>query len=171
MTRANRRKRRRQSLPPYESSEQLRACLKAFALATRKTGTVMAADLYRHQTQREETIQKILAEGEWIGADAAPGDVAGWQQRGWIFGVEAGGRLYFARYQFDDHDEPRPIIREILAELGPAADPWTIAAWFHFPNGWIVKEGCSGPVAPKDALDCATAVLDAARRFRGTFAA
>ena len=80
----------------------------------------MAADLYPLQTQREETIQKILAEGEWIGADTAPRDVAGWQQRGWIFGVQAGGRLYFARYQFDDHDEPRPVIREILAARNSA---------------------------------------------------
>ncbi|CAD6563129.1 hypothetical protein ACFQ3P_41885 [Paraburkholderia sabiae] len=36
MTKANRRKRRRQALPPYESSEQLEARLKAFALATRE---------------------------------------------------------------------------------------------------------------------------------------
>jgi hypothetical protein len=35
MTKANRRKRRRQSLPPYESSEQIDARLKTFALATR----------------------------------------------------------------------------------------------------------------------------------------
>ena len=32
----------------------------------------------------------------------------------------------------------------ILAELGPATDPWTIAAWFQFPNGWIVEDGPSG---------------------------
>ncbi|SOE87403.1 hypothetical protein SAMN05446935_8027 [Burkholderia sp. YR290] len=36
MTKANRRKRRRASLPPYESSEQLEARLRAYALATRE---------------------------------------------------------------------------------------------------------------------------------------
>ena len=36
MTKANRRKRRRQSMPPYESSEQIEARMKAFALRTRE---------------------------------------------------------------------------------------------------------------------------------------
>ncbi|MEC5405996.1 hypothetical protein VOM14_10555 [Paraburkholderia sp. MPAMCS5] len=36
MTKANRRKRRRQATPPYESSEQLEARLTAFALRTRE---------------------------------------------------------------------------------------------------------------------------------------
>lgn len=36
MTKANRRKRRRQALPPYESSEQFAARMKAFALRTRE---------------------------------------------------------------------------------------------------------------------------------------
>ncbi|CAB3741006.1 hypothetical protein LMG22037_06442 [Paraburkholderia phenoliruptrix] len=141
MTKANRRKRRRQSMPPYESSEQLRARLKAFALATRQKGTAMSVALHELQTQREATIQKLLEEGESIAADAAPVEAGEWLQRGRIFGVEAGGQRYFARYQFDDHDEPRPVIRDILAEYGPAHDPWAIATWFHFPNGWIVTEG------------------------------
>jgi hypothetical protein len=131
----------------------------------------MTTTLHSLQTLREEMILKILAEGEWIGADTVPADVAEWQQRGWIFGVEAEGQRYYARYQFDDRGQPLPVIREILAELGPATDPWTIAAWFHFPNGWIVEEGCTAPIAPKDALDRHVAVVDAARRFRGTFEA
>ncbi|SKD04108.1 hypothetical protein SAMN05445504_9140 [Burkholderia sp. CF099] len=171
MTTANRRKRRRQSMPPYQSSEQLRAHLKAFALATRPEGTAMSVALHELQTQREATIRKMLEEGEWVAAGAAPVEAGEWLQHGRIFGVEAGGQRYFARYQFDDHDEPRPVIRDILAEFGPADDPWTIAAWFHFPNGWIVEEGGSEPIAPKDALDRPVAVLDAARRFRGTYAA
>jgi hypothetical protein len=149
----------------------LRARLKAFALAKQPKGAAMSAALYRLQTQREATIRTLLDEGEWIGAGAAPVEAGEWLQHGRVFGVEAGGLLYFARYQFDDHDEPRPVIRDILAELGPANDPWTIVAWFHFPNGWIVEEGGSGPIAPKDALDRPGAVLDAARRFRGTYVA
>lgn len=42
MTKANRRKRRRQSMPPYESSEQLRARLEAFALRTRERAIIAA---------------------------------------------------------------------------------------------------------------------------------
>lgn len=44
MTNANRRKRRRQALPPYESSEQFKARMKAFALRTRE-GAINAAKI------------------------------------------------------------------------------------------------------------------------------
>ncbi|MDR6476296.1 hypothetical protein J2778_003796 [Paraburkholderia graminis] len=131
----------------------------------------MTTALHSLLTLREETILKILAEGEWMGEDTVPADVAGWQQRGWIFGVEAEGHLYYARYQFDDRGQPLPVIRQILAELGHTTDPWAIAAWFHFPNGWLVEDGCTAPIAPRDALDHHVAVVDAARRFRGTFEA
>ncbi|WP_176380134.1 hypothetical protein [Paraburkholderia youngii] len=55
----------------------------------------MAAALYRLQT-REATIRTLLAEGEWIGADVAPVEADGRLQDGRIFGVEAGGHVYFA---------------------------------------------------------------------------
>lgn len=134
------------------------------------TRTEVMTDLPGMQNGRAETILKLLAEGEWISAAAAP-EATAWQERGWIFGVQATGQLYFARYQFDEHALPRPVIRAILAELRPATDPWTIAAWFHFPNGWIVEDGGACPVAPKDALDDPAVVLEAARRFRGTYVA
>jgi hypothetical protein len=86
-------------------------------------------------TERAETIFEMLAEEEWISARAAPEGVAGWQQLGWIFGVEAASQLYFARYQFDERNQPRPVIKEILAELGPVTDPWKIdACGFTFPT-------------------------------------
>jgi hypothetical protein len=44
-------------------------------------------------TERAETIFEMLAEEEWISARAAPEGVAGWQQLGWIFGVEAASQL------------------------------------------------------------------------------
>ncbi|MFM0439430.1 hypothetical protein PQQ84_23430 [Paraburkholderia strydomiana] len=91
------------------------------------------------QTGLAEMILRMLADGEWISAGATPEGVTGWLQSGRIFGVEAAGQLYF-RYQFDEHNQPRPVIKEILAELGPATDPWKIAVWFYFPNGWIVEE-------------------------------
>ena len=91
MTRANRRKRRRQSLPPYESSEQLRARLKAFALATRERAinaarvpfpdniTVLAGPLGRVRPKplapkRRPAIDKGPQDSGEVPADGSRGD-------------------------------------------------------------------------------------------------
>lgn len=64
--------------------------------------------------------------------------------------------------------EPLPVIREVLKAFGEVADPWVLAAWFHYPNAWIV--GTDGmPVAPKEALDRRDAVLHAAQRRRTSY--
>ncbi|WP_109484050.1 hypothetical protein [Paraburkholderia sp. C35] len=72
MTKANRRKRRRESLPPYESSEQLQARLWAFAMATREQAmrprtvafpdhvTVLAGPLRRVRTAPGEPGEATL---------------------------------------------------------------------------------------------------------------
>ena len=122
------------------------------------------------QTARAETILRVLAEGEWISAAVVP-EATAWQEVRWIVGVQAGRQLYFAPYQFDERNRPRPVIREILSELGPVTDPWEIASWFHFPNGWIVEADGGRPIAPKDALDNRVGSLEAARRFRKTYVA
>lgn len=88
-----------------------------------------------------------------------------------IFSVERDGVHYFASYQFDMTLEPLPIIREILVRL-VLADSWAIAAWFHFPNSWILLDDrCQTPCAPKDALDRRTDILGAAERYRSTYVA
>lgn len=122
----------------------------------------------------------LLAAGEWLTADLIhalqqppstdPSQPAtGWKRQGRTFGVPFGGSEYFARYQFDAVYQPLPIIESILTALGPIDDPWKIAAWSHFPNGWIA-EGAR-PIASKDALGKYNDVLEAARKVRGSHVA
>lgn len=66
--------------------------------------------------------------------------------------------------------EPLLVIREVLEAFGDVADPWMLAAWFHYPNAWIA--GVDGaPVAPKDALDRHDDVVLAARKRRTSYVA
>lgn len=129
--------------------------------------------LIEERVARMDTLKNLLETGEWLTAEhinrlqlTPPKNVAhpasDWKRRGRIFSVVYGGKEYFARYQFDEAYQPLPIIKEIFAGLGTMADTWKIAAWFHFPNGWIVDgERC---LAPKDALDRRNDVLNAARK-------
>jgi hypothetical protein len=134
--------------------------------------------------ERLETIRKIIDGTPWITVEAllarhleshlaAPDPVSDWKRRGLIFSVEIGSTEYFARYQFDGMGRPLPVIREILEALGPVGDPWKIAAWFYFPNGWLVDPNCTGgtprAVAPKDALQRPVLVIEAARNSRETY--
>lgn len=66
--------------------------------------------------------------------------------------------------------QPLPVIRDILKAFGALADPWVLAAWFQYPNGWIV-DADGKPVAPKDVLARRDAVLHAARRRHGSYLA
>jgi hypothetical protein len=143
-------------------------------------------DLLFERQHRAETIRAVFAAGEWLTSEqinslqqtpptSKSQPASDWKRRGRIFSVNVNGREYFAGYQFDALCQPLPIIREILAELGPVADMWKIAAWFHAPNGWIAEQGSVSdtprPVAPKDALDRPGEVLAAARRNRGSYIA
>jgi hypothetical protein len=142
--------------------------------------------LIEERLQRQRTMQTILAADDWLTAEmintlqsSPPPNkshpASDWKRRGRIYSVSVTGKEYFAGYQFDAMGQPLPIIRDILGELGPVADSWKIAAWFHFPNGRIA-EGVQGeeapyPVAPKDALDRPADVLAAARKMRGSYVA
>lgn len=122
---------------------------------------------------RLRTVMAILEQGEWLTAEQLNAlqpnppaqknqPASDWTRRNLIFGVTYDGQDYFARYQFDEAYQPLPIIGEILREFGTVADTWKIAAWFHFPNGWISRPGTAGePKAPKDALDHCDALLHA----------
>jgi hypothetical protein len=142
--------------------------------------------LIEERIQRLKTIQQMLDEEEWLTAEMLnrlqpepPSNkshpASDWKRRGRVFSVNLGGKEYFARYQFDALYQPLPIIKEILKAFGPVADAWKIAAWFHFPNGWIAEPGADGDspraVAPKDALDRRDDVLDALREGRGSYSA
>jgi hypothetical protein len=86
---------------------------------------------------RSRTIRTIFNQGEWLSSQMLD-QASDWKRQGWIFSVTFDGKEYFPRYEFDDLHQPLPVIRDILKAFGPA-DPWKIAAWFHFPNGWIVE--------------------------------
>lgn len=96
-------------------------------------------------------ISEIFHKEEWLTAEIVnrhqprpPSNpslpVDDWKRRGRIFSVTFGGQEYFPRYQFDATYQPLPLIRDILAAFGAVDDTWKIAAWFHYPNGRIVKE-------------------------------
>ncbi|MFT3815626.1 MAG: hypothetical protein QM740_20055 [Acidovorax sp.] len=140
-----------------------------------------SSELLEDRVARMRTLRQVFTEGDWLSAeqlnalqDTPPASksqpASDWKRRGRIFGVSRSGREYFARYQFDAMYEPLPVIREVLKAFGEVADPWVLAAWFHYPNAWIA--GAEGaPVAPKDALDRGEAVVRAATKRRGSYTA
>ncbi|MFP4896907.1 hypothetical protein [Paraburkholderia sp. EG304] len=141
----------------------------------------IAADARRREADAH---REILARTEWLTAgqinarQAVPPidneqPAREWKESGRIFSLTFDNREHFAAYQFDTECQPLPVIRKIIAEFGPRYDPWQIAAWFHFPNGWIAGTGDSEnePVAPMEALDRADDVLRALRFMHGGYVA
>lgn len=141
-------------------------------------------ELVEDRVYRMKTVHRVFAEGDWLTAEqinslqAEPPankshPASDWKRRARIFSVNYGGKEYFARYQFDALYQPLPVIKDILKAFGAVADPWVLAAWFHFPNGWIARPGHAGgaPVAPKDALDQREAVLNAAAQRQASYVA
>lgn len=128
-------------------------------------------------------IKEVFQNGEWLSADElafhqmnrlqAESQLHGWKQRGLVFSVRYEGREYYARYQFDAAYQPLPVIKDILAAYGAYTDAWSVAAWFHFPNGWIANEEGDGvvPVPPKDALHRSGDVVRAACNRTGSYVA
>lgn len=140
-----------------------------------------SSELLEDRVHRMRTLRQVFGEGDWLSSEqlnalqvAPPKSksqpASDWKRRGRIYGVSHGGREYFARYQFDAMFEPLPVIRDVLNAFGEVADPWVLAAWFHYPNAWII--GADGaPMAPKDALDRRDDVVRAAERRRTSYAA
>ncbi len=168
------------------SVDQTRVLESANHMAELLTGLFVPNDaLLEDRRHRAQTILKVLNDGEWLTAEqlnalqASPPankshPASDWKRRGRIFGVSYGGEEWFAGYQFDSLHQPLPIIKDILKALGKVADPCNIAAWFHFPNGWIARQATDGsmrPVAPKDALDMREAVLHAAAERQSSYIA
>lgn len=158
---------------------------RADRLAELATGMLQpSVELVEDRVHRMKTVQQVFAEGEWLTAEQInalqldpPANkshpASDWKRRGRIFSVNYGGKEYFARHQLDALYQPLPIIKDILKAFGEVADPWVLAAWFHFPNGWIAKPGTQGnqSVAPKDALDRRDVVLNAAAQRQASFVA
>jgi hypothetical protein len=140
--------------------------------------------LVEERLDRLRTIRTMFREEEWLTNEMLnqlqpepPSNrslpASDWKRRGRIFSVNFGGKEYFPRYEFDAVYQPLPVIRDILKAFGPVADSWKLAAWFHFPNGWIVEPGPEGPipVAPKDALDRLDDLLNALKKRQGSYVA
>jgi hypothetical protein len=130
------------------------------------------------------TVRTVFEEGDWLTAEdinklqRKPSSktslpASDWKRRGRIFSVSYDGKEYYPRYQFDAMYQPLPIISDIIKAFGEYADAWSLATWFHFPNGWIAKDvgGTALPVAPKDALNRARDVIKAAQNQKGTYVA
>jgi hypothetical protein len=132
---------------------------------------------------RDEAIRKeILASGVWLTAEqinvrqsAPPVDrsqpASDWKKSRRIFSLTFDDKEFFPGYQFDIICQPLPIIRDLLAVFGPRYEPWTIAAWFHFPNGWVAGRGDhkGQPTAPMSALDRPDDVVRAVRFMHGDY--
>ncbi len=169
------------ALPQFEAQILGRAD----EIASVFTGLIApTAPLIEERIRRQKAMQEVLSQGDWFTAgqinalQTAPRahkahPASDWKRRGRIFGVTVNGKEYFAGYQFDALFQPLPVIREILEALGPVADSWKIAAWFHFPNGWIIGRGqhAGEPISPRDALDRRNEVIEAARHIYGGYVA
>jgi hypothetical protein len=129
---------------------------------------------------QRRTMTRIADETQWYSAEQicrqfgkqlAP--TADWKRRGKIFGVTNDGREYFAAWQFGQDLKPLPVVAKVLAALGAIADPWKVAAWFHFPNPRLAKKIGSKLVnrAPKDCLDEGQQLIDAARQRQASIVA
>ena len=154
-------------------------------LAELATGMLQpSVELVEDRVRRMKTVQQVFAEGDWLTAEQInalqvepPANkshpASDWKRRGRIFSVNYGGKEYFARHQLDALYQPLPIVKDILKQFGEVADPWVLAAWFHFPNGWIAKPGTGGKesLAPKDALNQRDVVLNAAAQRQASYVA
>jgi hypothetical protein len=140
--------------------------------------------LVKERKARLSTMNRIIEEGEWLRAEeinnlqANPPKSKGhpvgdWKRRGRVFSVPHSSGDLFARYQFDAMYQPLPIMKEVIAAFGEHSDPWTLAAWMHFPNSWLSTSGPNGvvPVAPKDCLDRREELLTALSNRNGSYVA
>jgi hypothetical protein len=115
----------------------------------------------------------FLRQGGLAGADAVTelmrpcmdqsiSRLARWIVDGEVLSVQWGSRLLVPLFQFDRFSMlPRPAVGEVIRELAPVRDDWSLALWFARPNPLL------GWVAPVDLIqDHPEAVVDAARDQR-----
>ena len=151
-------------------------------LSEREIRWVMTAVAVGQEEQavRRRTIEKLRKKLTWYTpaqlyalmegrCDDAVARVATWEQEKRIFSVEDKGLVLYAKFQFDLHLCPLPIIQKILALLS-RKDSWAICSWLAFRNGWIADDA-GVPVAPFEVLGTQEeAVLSAARNAsEGTY--
>jgi len=112
----------------------------------------------------------LLDEGECLQAgEVDPVRLHAWERSEQIFKVMIDGAAYYPRYQFDRNLQPLPVIKAIIASF-ENKDRLALAAWMHYPNGWITIDGWH-PIAPRFALGHPDLILTAIKRRRGTYIA
>ncbi|MBB3219996.1 hypothetical protein [Pseudoduganella umbonata] len=127
---------------------------------------------------RMHTIRKVLSMTKWFtseelmqriinGSETGEATIRNWLASREIFSVIHNEQMLFARYQFDSHDRPLPIINLIL-DILKIDDPWAIAAWFVCENSWVKKTAESCHCSPVDILDRHEELMCAARHERAT---
>jgi hypothetical protein len=131
--------------------------------------------------ERRKSIDMLLNSTEWVTRtqieSAQPRNASAvddWQRHGKIFSVAGlNGESLYPAYQFDPAMRPLPVISDVLRALGGVPDRWMVVSWFHFPNGWLVRDHDpeGRPQAPKDFLDEEAAVVRAARLRNSSYVA
>jgi hypothetical protein len=173
-------------LGPKPSEEAVRSLANRLSRLVCEMRTSAGHDTTQDLLDRTGMLEEILSGSSWLTSrqvnmlqkeKSGEKSAKRWKREGRIFGVRFRKAEHFPAYQFDAvTHEPLPVIRSILEALGPSADPWVIAAWFHYPNGWVtnsrVDEEHSEPIAPMHALlQMPDVVLAAAASRRSSFAA
>lgn len=126
--------------------------------------------------QRKETIDKIVRETDFLDAsEAAAMPIEQWENERRIFSVTHSKRELYPRYQFAA-GQPVPIVAEILKHFAGQygeIDRWKVAAWLHYPNGYITVDGLDGKraIAPRNALDRPDDIRHALQDRIGTYVA
>jgi predicted component of type VI protein secretion system len=162
-----------------EGSQQLLARAAAVAVAAVQIAAP-PIELIEERIAQRRTMKRIVEETQWYSADqirqqlgkrVAP--TVDWKRRGKIFGVPIDDREFFPAWQFGVDLKPLPVVAQVLKALGPIADPWKIAAWFHFANPRLAKRVGTKMVnrAPKNCLDDRKRLIEAARQRHTSFVA
>lgn len=122
--------------------------------------------LRRNASAREQLITEFglysshtlaeLRNAETENVSAAP---SRWSREGRIFDVPPIGDRRFPGFQFDSSGRPLPILREIIATLGPLLEGWELALWFTASNASL--DGAR----PADLLERAPESVREAARF------
>jgi hypothetical protein len=61
-----------------------------------------------------------------------------WRRHGLVFGVAIRDEVLYPKFQFDENDEPRPVVERVLTALPTELmTPWEIALWWTSGNGWL----------------------------------
>ena len=126
--------------------------------------------------QRKETIDEIVRETDFLDAsEVAILPLNRWENKGRIFSVTYSKRELYPRYQFAAA-QPLPLIAEILKSFEGQygeINRWEVAAWLHYPNGYITAETPEGrkTIAPRDALDRPEDIRHALKQRTGTYVA